>query len=129
VAFAPDGLDAGAPAFVEGDEGPGDAVVEVAEDGLGGRVDVERGGDEVEARWIGGEAGVGEVAVLLEVAESGGGVGLGKVVVTDADPVVEALEGEVEVFGGFELDDGELVEAGNGEEVEHAAGRGWRRRR
>lgn len=39
----------------------------------------------------------------------------------DADPVVEALEGEVEVFGGFDFEDGELAGAGDGEEVEHAA--------
>lgn len=48
MAFAPDGFDVGAPAFVEGDEGPGDAGIEVAEDDLGGGVDVEGGGDEEE---------------------------------------------------------------------------------
>lgn len=120
MAFAPDGLDAGAPASVEGGEGPGDLRRKVAEDGFGGGVDVEGGSDEVEVRGIGGEAGVGEVAVLLEVADAGG-AGDGEMVVADADPVVEPLEGEVEVFGGFEFDDGELVGAGDGEEVEHAA--------
>jgi len=125
VAFAPDGLDVGAPAFVEGDEGPGDAWVEVAEDGFGGGMDVEGGGYEEEVRGSWGEAGVGEVAVLLEVAEAGegarGGIGVGEVVVANADPVVEALEGEVEVFGGFEFNEREAVVAGDGEEVEQAA--------
>ena len=129
VAFAPDGVDAGAPAFVEGDQGPGNGGREVAEDGLGGGVDVEGGRDEQEPRRPGAEAGFGEVAVLLEVAEAGGGVGppagFGRggceVVVADADPVVEALEGVVEAFDGFELDDGELPFAGDGEEVERAA--------
>ena len=98
AAFAPDWLDAGAPAFVEGDEGPGDSGREVAEDGLGGGVDVECGGDEVEVRGLGAEAGAGEVAVLLEVSEAGGGVHIAEVVLADADPVVEALEREVEVL-------------------------------
>jgi len=111
----------GAPAFVEGDQGPADAGREVAKDDLGGGVDVEGGGDQVEVRRIGAEAGVGEVAVLLEVAEAGGAVDVGEVVVADADPVVEALEGEVEVFAGFDFDDGEAVGAGDGEEVEHSA--------
>ncbi len=97
----------------------------MAEDGLGGGVDVEGGGDEEEAWGLGGEAGVGEVAVLLEVADAGertgGGLGFGEVVVTDADPVVEALEGEVEVLLGLEFDDSEVMVAGDGKEVKHAA--------
>ena len=121
MAFAPDGLDAGAPALVEGDECPGNGRREVAEDGLGGGMDVERGGDEVEVGWLGTEACLGEVAVLLEVAEAGGGMDIGEVVVADADPVVEALEGVVKAFGGLELDDGQAAVAGEGEEVEHAA--------
>ncbi len=67
----------------------------MAEDGLGGGVDVECGGDEVEVRGLGAEAGAGEVAVLLE---AGGGVHIAEVVLADADPVVEALEREVEVL-------------------------------
>ena len=68
--------------------------------------------------------------MALEFAEAeggaGGGVGGLEVVVADADPVVEALEGEVEVFVGFEFEDGEAAgfRAGGGgdaEEVQHAA--------
>ncbi len=68
--------------------------------------------------------------MALEFTEAeggaGGGVGGLEVVAADADPVVEALQGEVEVVVGFELDDGEAaglraVGAGDGEEVEHAA--------
>ena len=84
----------------------------------------------VEAGWVGGEAEPGEVAVTLEFSEAegwaGGGVGCLEVVPADADPVVEALEGEVEVFVGFEFDDGEAAglrtgSTGDAEEVEHAA--------
>lgn len=97
----------------------------MAEDGLGGGMDVEGGGDEVEVWGLRAEAGVGKVAVLLEVSDaaegSGAGLGIGEMVVANADPVVEALQGEVEVFVGFEFDDGEAVVAGDGEEIEHAA--------
>ncbi len=68
--------------------------------------------------------------MALELAETeggaGGGVGGLEVMPADADPVVEALEGEMEVVVSFELDDGEAAGlraggAGDGEEVEHAA--------
>jgi hypothetical protein len=99
AAFPPDDFDLLAPAFIEGKEGPVYAGSEVVEDSVGGGVDVEGGGYEIEARGFGGEADAGEVAVALELAEAktgaGGGVGGLEMVETDADPVVEALEGEV----------------------------------
>ena len=49
------------------------------------------------------------------------GAGRCEVVVADADPVVETLEGEVQILRGFEFEDGEAAVAGDGEEVEHAA--------
>ena len=56
--------------------------------------------------------------MALELAESeggaGGGVGGLEVVVADTYPVVEALEGEVEVFVGFEFEDGEAAGFGAG---------------
>ena len=82
-----------APAFVEGKEEPGDAVGEVAEDDFCCRVEAEGGGYEVEDGVLGGEAVGGEEAVGLEGAQAGLGVGWLGVVVEDADPVVEALEG------------------------------------
>lgn len=39
----------------------------------------------------------------------------------DADPVVEALQGEVEVLAGLQFQHGETAVVGDGEEVEHAA--------
>ena len=68
--------------------------------------------------------------MALEFAETEGGGGSAvsglEVMVADADPVVEALEGEVEVIVGLEFDDGEAAGfrtggAGDAEEVEHAA--------
>ena len=110
--FAPDDSDLGAPAFVEGEEVPFDAGGEVLEDDLRGWVDVEGGGDQVEARGERGEFEAAEVAVALELAKAFFVSGL-QVVVTDADPVVEALQGEVEVVVGFEFDDGEAAVGGD----------------
>src|ERR1700738_2265584 len=130
AAFAPDYFDLFAPAFVEGQERPVDAGGEVAEDGFGGGVDAQGGGDEVKAGSIGRKAETGEVTVALELAEAEGGAGCRvgglEVVPADADPVVEALQREVEVVVGFEFDDGEAAGlraggAGDGEQVEHAA--------
>jgi len=114
-----------APALVEGQELPLDVRRKVTQDGLGGRVDVQCGGDEVETRRLRGERDVAEVSVALELAgsqgETGGRVSGREVVVADADPVVEALECEVEVVVGFELDDGEAAIGGDAEQVEEAA--------
>ena len=82
---------------------------------------MQGGGDEKEPRRVRLEALVGEVAVGLEIAESGVGIEVSEMVVADTDPVVEALEREVEVFFGFEFDERQLAGKGNGEEVEHAA--------
>jgi len=119
--FAPDDADLLTPAFVEGEEVPLYAGADVAEDDLCGGMDVQRGGYEVEARWERGELDAAEVAVALELAEAGGGVGGLQMVVADADPVVEALQGQVEIVVGFELDDGEAAVGGDAEEVEEAA--------
>ena len=68
--FAPDHADLLAPAFVEGEEVPIDAWGEEAEDCFGYWVDVEGGGDEVEAGWLRREMDAAEVAVALELAET-----------------------------------------------------------
>jgi len=119
--FAPDYADLLAPAFVEREEVPLNSGTDVAEDDLCGGMDVQRGGYEVEAGWERGELDAAEVAVALELAEASGGVGGLQVVLANADPVVEALEGEVEIVVGFELDDGEAAVGGDAEEVEEAA--------
>jgi len=90
--LSPDDADLLTPAFVEGEELPVDAVGEVAEDGFGGWVDVERWSDEVEARWLRREVDAAEVAVALELAEALLVSGL-EVVMANADPIVEALQG------------------------------------
>ena len=97
----------------------------MAEDDLRGGVDAEGGGDEDEARVGGAEADAGEVAVALELAEAavpaGLGVGMLGVVEAHADPVVEALEGELGVFVGFDFEDGKAAVVVDREQVEHAA--------
>ena len=123
--LAEDYFEGGAPAFVEGDEGPGDAGGEMAQNDFGGGVDLKGGGYEVEAWVFRGEAQGGEVAVALELGEAGGGVGILAMMCADAEPVVETLEGELGVLRSFQLDDREtVVREGDGEEIEQAAVRG-----
>jgi formylmethanofuran dehydrogenase subunit C len=98
------------PVFVDGDEFPGDGGSQGAEDGFVGGVDVEGRGDAVEQRIVGGELDAGEVAVAGDVS--------GAVEHADAGPVVDGLQGQVEVVVGFELEDGEAALAGDGEKVE-----------
>jgi hypothetical protein len=73
----------------------------------------EGGGDEEEAGRLFEEGERGEVVEGGEV--TGGGM------VGDAHPVVEGLEGEVDVLGGLDFDDGEAAGAVDGEDVGDAA--------
>ena len=57
----------------------------------------------------------------LELAEAGGAVGVFEVMGAHTHPVVEPLQGEVQVFVGLELDDCEAAVTGDAEQVEHAA--------
>ena len=73
----------------------------------------ESGCNKVKARREGAQVLAGE--------ESAGGEGMFGEVVFDAEPVVEALQGEVEILGGLEFDDGEAAMAIGGEEVDEIA--------
>ena len=55
------------------------------------------------------ELGLGEIVFLFEVVLGG--------VVGDAHPVIEGLEREVDVFFGFDFDDGEAGLVIDGEDV------------
>lgn len=147
AAFAKDNFHVAAPVFMQPEDSPFDFGFEVAKDLFGCGVDAKGRGYEVKAWGFGRKADTGKIAVALEVAETAVGAavsgivrgtlcadvvavgesvagvrigGLG-VVPADANPVVEALESEVEIFRGFEFEDGEASVAGDGEEVEHAA--------
>ena len=100
------------PTFIERKKIPLNAWRQVTEYGFGGRVDVQGGGYEVEAGWLRREMQAAEVAMALELAETLLVSSL-QVVMSDADPVVEALQGEVEVVVGFEFDDGETAVGGD----------------
>ena len=80
------------PTFIERKKIPLNAWRQVTEYGFGGWVDVERWSDEVEARWLRREVDAAEVAVALELAEALLVSGL-EVVMANADPIVEALQG------------------------------------
>jgi len=108
------------PTFIERKKIPLNAWRQVTEYGFGGWVDVQGGGYEVEAGWLRREMEATEVAVALELAKALLISGL-QVVMADANPVVEALQGEMEVVVGFEFDDGEAAVGGDAEEVEEPA--------
>jgi len=108
------------PTFIERKKIPLNAWRQVTEYGFGGRVDVQGGGYEVEAGWLRREMQAAEVAVALELSETLLVRGL-QVVMADTDPIVKALEGEVKVVVGFELDDGEAAVGSDTQEVEEAA--------
>jgi hypothetical protein len=100
------------PAFIERKQVPLDTRREVTQDGFGSRVDVKRRSNEIETRVERRKLNVAKVAVTLEVALPCGISGL-DVVMTDANPVIEPLEGEMKVVIRFELDDGKAAIAGN----------------
>ena len=59
---------------------------------------------QIEARRFGREGNSAKVAIALKLAEASPLVGVLQVVPADADPVVEALQSEVEVFIGLQFD-------------------------
>src|SRR5271165_245160 len=69
--------------------------------------------DEIEQRRRVGELTAGEVSVAHEASVL--------LVPAHARPVVEALEREMDVFVGFELEDGETTVKSAGEHVDHGA--------
>src|SRR5271167_307765 len=71
------------------------------------------GGDEVEKGRRFGKLTAGEVAVADEAAVL--------LVPAHARPVVEALEREMNVLVGLQLEDGEAAIEGAGEDVDHGA--------
>ena len=83
-------------------------------------MEFERGGDQEQAGAVGGDGVAGEIAVGGELAAFG--------VPSDAHPVVEGLEGQMDVFGGLDFKDDEAARAFNREQVGDAAvepGEGW----
>lgn len=85
----------------------------MGEDRFGGGVKRKSGGDEEEARRVRAEVLAREVVPCREVI--GGGV------VSDAHPIIEGLEGQVDILLGFDFDDGEAAGVIDGEDVGDAA--------
>jgi len=115
--FAINDADGVAPALVDLDHAPLDLRRDVTEKSVGGRMGAQAGSDEIEKRWRVGEFAAGEVTIAEKAAI--------ELVPANADPVVEALEREVDVFVGLQFEDGEATVEGAGENVDHSAvGRG-----
>ena len=74
---------------------------------------IERGRDQKQARWVGAEGDIGEIAT--------GGEFAAVEVPLDADPIIQGLQGKVEVGGGFQFNDRQAAGAVDGEEVEDTA--------
>ena len=86
-------------------------------------MDVKGWGNQEQKRICARKFAAGEGPELLELAAS--------VMPLHAGPVVETLQTQVDIFVGFEFDDGQAIVAGGGQHVEHGAvgggeGRGLR---
>ena len=124
AAFAEDDLQFLAPVFAEGDEFPVDLGGEIAQDREIGGMDAQRRCCQKQAWRQGRNFCSGKVAFAFERRErpvaAGGALAIG-IEGADADPVVESLQWEMQVFVGFEFDDDEAAVAIEGEQIEHAA--------
>ncbi len=76
-------------------------------------MDVECWRDQVEQRLLRRQLSIREISEARKFCAG--------VVPLDSRPVIEALQGQVDVFVGFEFDDGEAAVAGGGQHVEHGA--------
>jgi hypothetical protein len=81
-----------------------------------GRMKLERGRDQQQARWIGTQRNPREVSAALELAAFQ--------VPFDAHPVIQSLKRQMNVFTGFNLDDDQAAIVIGGENVQNAANAG-----
>src|SRR6185437_8752177 len=71
AALSPDDANLLPPAFVEREEIPLDRRGEIAQYGLCGRMNMQRGRDQIQARWKGRKLDATKVAMALELAKPG----------------------------------------------------------
>jgi hypothetical protein len=85
----------------------------VAQDPLIAGMNIERRRHQEKTRRSGTERDSGEIAMVLKLAAVQ--------MPLDAEPIIQGLQGQMEVFGGFELDDGEASVPIGRDQIEDAA--------
>src|SRR5690242_6413092 len=85
------------PAFVNARQHPVNRRRDIAEQRVGGRMNVQRGGDQEQQRLLGRELVSGEVSEALKFAAS--------LVPDDPRPVIQPLERQMDDLVGLEFDD------------------------
>ena len=105
-AFAEDDLDAFAPALVDANKFPFDFGCDVAQQHVGLGMDVERWRYQLEQRLFKGELTIGEISEAGKFCAT--------VVPCYSGPVIEALQGQVDILVGLELDDRQAAVVGGG---------------
>ena len=81
----------------------------------------KRGRDQKQVRRVGAQARGRKVALLLQLAQAGRGVGVGKVVLPHPHPVVEPLQGKVQIFRSLDFDHRQLPVPRDRQQIHHAA--------
>lgn len=87
--------------------------MQVVQERIGRGMDVERGRDQKEQRIGVGEFAPGKITSGSEFAAD--------MMPLNACPVVEALQGKVDVFVGLEFKHGETAFTGDGKNIQHGA--------
>jgi hypothetical protein len=106
----------------EGNQFPLDGGRENAQDGLVRWMDAQGRSGKDETRRQGRNVDAGEVAISLKrrpmLCTATDGLPI-LIQGADTNPVIERLQGKVQVFVGFELEDGEAARPIEGEQIEH----------
>src|SRR6185437_2013804 len=121
AALSPDDANLLPPAFVEREEIPLDRRGEIAQYGLCGRMNMQRGRDQIQARWKGRKLDATKVAMALELAKPGVWVCCLSMMMPHTNPVIKALQREVEIVLRFELEHREPAICSDSEKIEHTA--------
>ena len=97
--------EAAAPAFGEADADDFDVARKVALKDIGGGMKAEGGRDQIDERRRRMQFESREIAVAREVSL--------RLMPANARPVVGGLEGEIDIFGGLQFQNGEAAAAGD----------------
>ena len=92
------------PAFVEGEQIPLHARGKITQDGLRCRMDVQRRSDQIQPWRQRRKLNAAKVPVTLKLAQPRLRIGRLQVVLAHANPVIETLQGEVQVVVHLQLD-------------------------
>lgn len=87
---------------------------------IGGRMKTQSRRDQVDQRRRGLQLHAGEITVTLQITRL--------LMPADARPIVRRLQWQVQIFGGFQLQNGEAAGSGGAQKVENSVLRGGLRK-